>query len=162
MRGTLPAEHHSATQLVLAADAPFAVQPQPVAEVKLNCWYMDSSDADQRLPHKQEPHAPASIEHIRDLGVVSWKLDADKHEDDPQLEAIRKVRVYMYTVPAAKCATHGRHAPGVCASNAVHVATPWSGHDCVADACAFVATFNEHRNAQQARCNAAMLRTSYL
>jgi hypothetical protein len=45
-----------------------------------------------------EPHEPCSLQTLRALGVLSWKLDADKYENDPQLEAIRKVRNYSYTV----------------------------------------------------------------
>lgn len=52
---------------------------------------MDSTDEDQRKPHKQEPNVPATPEALKDIGVLSWKLDADKYEDDPKLEAIRKV-----------------------------------------------------------------------
>jgi 1,2-dihydroxy-3-keto-5-methylthiopentene dioxygenase len=33
---------------------------------------------------------------LRQLGVVSWRLDADSHESDPRLEAIRKHRGYNY------------------------------------------------------------------
>eukprot|EP01025_Chloroclados_australasicus_P028414 TRINITY_DN28171_c0_g1_i2.p1 TRINITY_DN28171_c0_g1~~TRINITY_DN28171_c0_g1_i2.p1 ORF type:complete len:202 (-),score=29.33 TRINITY_DN28171_c0_g1_i2:231-836(-) len=83
------AENFDAETLALA-------QPQPASEAKISCWYMDSSDEDQRKPHKQEPNKPASIEAIRKLGVISWKLDADKYENDQQLEAIRKVRGYSY------------------------------------------------------------------
>jgi hypothetical protein len=45
-----------------------------------------------------EPNEPCSLQTLRALGVLSWKLDADKWENDPQLEAIRKVRGYSYTV----------------------------------------------------------------
>ena len=44
------------------------------------------------------PNRPASIEQIRKLGVLSWKLDADNHEDDPKLKAIRADRKYSYQV----------------------------------------------------------------
>jgi 1,2-dihydroxy-3-keto-5-methylthiopentene dioxygenase len=37
---------------------------------------------------------------LRELGVLYWKLDADNHETDPRLAAIRKVRDYSYTVGA--------------------------------------------------------------
>ena len=68
------------------------VQPQPASEVTLDCWYMDDdSEADQRLPHRREPNEAAGVDAIRALGVVSWRLDADQHEADPKLEAIRKV-----------------------------------------------------------------------
>jgi len=36
------------------------------------------------------------VDSLRKLGVVSWKLDADKFEADEKLEAIRKVRGYSY------------------------------------------------------------------
>jgi 1,2-dihydroxy-3-keto-5-methylthiopentene dioxygenase len=38
------------------------------------------------------------LQELRALGVLSWKLDADKWENDPKLEAIRKVHNYSYTV----------------------------------------------------------------
>jgi hypothetical protein len=51
-----------------------------------------------------EPHEPCSLQRLRALGVLSWKLDADKYEDDPQLEAIKKVRNYSYTVRLCRLA----------------------------------------------------------
>eukprot|EP01026_Neomeris_dumetosa_P065585 TRINITY_DN6299_c1_g1_i1.p1 TRINITY_DN6299_c1_g1~~TRINITY_DN6299_c1_g1_i1.p1 ORF type:complete len:200 (+),score=22.24 TRINITY_DN6299_c1_g1_i1:68-667(+) len=71
-------------------------QPQAESECALEAWYMDSSDEDQRLPHRQEPNKPCSVKELRQLGVLSWKLEADKYENDPELEAIRKVRGYSY------------------------------------------------------------------
>lgn len=47
-----------------------------------------------------EPNEPCSLSALRKLGVLSWKLDADNHEADPRLAAIRKVRGYSYTVRA--------------------------------------------------------------
>lgn len=47
-----------------------------------------------------KPNRSASIEQIRKLGVLSWKLDADSHENDPKLKAIRAVRNYSYQVMA--------------------------------------------------------------
>ncbi len=35
---------------------------------------------------------------LRELGVLYWSLDADKYENDPRLDAIRKVHNYSYTV----------------------------------------------------------------
>lgn len=67
------------------------LQPQSPDEVTVECWYMDSTDEDQRMPHRQEPNVPGTAEMLRDIGVLSWKLDADIHENDPKLEAIRKV-----------------------------------------------------------------------
>ena len=45
----------------------------------------------------------ASLEKLRQLGVLYWRLDADKHETDERLAAIRKVRNYSYVVR-----THGQ------------------------------------------------------
>lgn len=43
---------------------------------------------------------------LRELGVLSWKLDADKYENDPKLEAIRKARGYSYQVKFGETAMH--------------------------------------------------------
>ena len=53
-----------------------------------------------RLPCSRRlvPNKPASPETLAKLGVLYWKLDADKHEMDPKLAAIRKVRGYSYIV----------------------------------------------------------------
>ena len=60
-------------------------------------WYMDSrDDIDQREPHRLEPNEPVCGATLRRLGVTYWKLDADKHEDDPELEKIRADRGYNY------------------------------------------------------------------
>ena len=47
-------------------------------------------------PDRLTPNEPCSVDSLRKLGVVSWKLDADKFEADEKLEAIRKVRGYSY------------------------------------------------------------------
>lgn len=71
-------------------------EPQPAAESQLRAWRMDDSDADQRLPHRREPNEPVDVAELRQLGVLSWHLDADAHETDPKLQAIRDVRNYSY------------------------------------------------------------------
>lgn len=38
----------------------------------VEAWLMDDSDADQRLPHKREPHAPLSLDDLKTLGVLYW------------------------------------------------------------------------------------------
>lgn len=45
-----------------------------------------------------QPNEPCSLAKLRELGVLSWRLDADNYEHDPKLEAIKKVRNYSYTV----------------------------------------------------------------
>jgi 1,2-dihydroxy-3-keto-5-methylthiopentene dioxygenase len=59
-------------------------------------WYMDSSDADQRLPHKLEPNEPVTGEKLDQLGVLSWHLDVDDWEHNDELTKIRKDRNYTY------------------------------------------------------------------
>lgn len=36
--------------------------------------------------------------HFSELGVLSWRLDADKYETDPELKKIREERGYSYMV----------------------------------------------------------------
>ncbi|RDX60146.1 1,2-dihydroxy-3-keto-5-methylthiopentene dioxygenase 2, partial [Mucuna pruriens] len=70
----------------------------------LEAWYMDDSDADQRLPHHKEPKQFVSLDKLAgkllaayvELGVLSWKLDADNHETDPELKKICEERGYTY------------------------------------------------------------------
>lgn len=45
-----------------------------------------------------EPNEPAALSKLAQLGVLYWQLDADLHETDPKLAAIRKVYNYSYMV----------------------------------------------------------------
>ncbi|XP_030211969.1 acireductone dioxygenase [Gadus morhua] len=63
----------------------------------LEAWYMDSSDEDQRLPHKLSPNQPVSLDELKKIGVLHWKLNADMHENDPELEKIRKDQGYSFS-----------------------------------------------------------------
>mmetsp|Transcript_18741 Transcript_18741/g.40301 ORF Transcript_18741/g.40301 Transcript_18741/m.40301 type:complete len:202 (-) Transcript_18741:796-1401(-) len=71
-------------------------QPDDPATADIEAWYMDDSTEDQRLPHRLNPNKPATLEKLRGLGVLYWKLDADNYETDPRLAAIRKIRNYSY------------------------------------------------------------------
>ncbi|CAM9983420.1 unnamed protein product [Scytosiphon promiscuus] len=63
----------------------------------IEAWYMDEdTSADQRLPHRQTPNLACDTAELESLGVLHWELNADKHEDDPDLEKIRKDRGYSY------------------------------------------------------------------
>ncbi|KAF6101894.1 acireductone dioxygenase 1 [Phyllostomus discolor] len=62
----------------------------------VQAWYMDDSTEDPRLPHRAEPARPVGLEQLRRLGVLYWKLDADRYEDDPELEKIRRERNYSW------------------------------------------------------------------
>eukprot|EP00798_Chlamydomonas_sp_ICE-L_P022316 gene22316-29389_t len=64
----------------------------------IQAWYMDDSTDDQRLPHKLEPDQPAPLDVLKKLGVLYWRVDADNHDTDPKLSAIRKVRNYSYKI----------------------------------------------------------------
>ncbi|KNA21285.1 hypothetical protein SOVF_044580 [Spinacia oleracea] len=71
--------------------------PQDTREEVIQAWYMDDSDEDQRLPHHKEPKEFVSLEQLDELGVLSWRLDADNYETDEELKKIREARGYTYT-----------------------------------------------------------------
>ncbi|KAM5263895.1 acireductone dioxygenase [Ctenodactylus gundi] len=62
----------------------------------VQAWYMDESADDPRRPHRLQPDRPVGLEQLRGLGVLYWKLDADKYENDPELEKIRRARNYSW------------------------------------------------------------------
>lgn len=58
------------TTLVLCTAATLPVK-------MVHAYYMDDSDADQRLPHALEPSEPVSLEYLADkLGVLYWHMPA--------------------------------------------------------------------------------------
>ncbi|GMN46774.1 hypothetical protein TIFTF001_015948 [Ficus carica] len=65
-------------------------------EEVIQAWYMDDSDEDQRLPHHRNPKEFVSLDQLDELGVLSWRLDADIYETDPELKKIREDRGYSY------------------------------------------------------------------
>lgn len=64
--------------------------------IMVEAWLMDDTTDDQRLPHRQSPNVPVSLDELAAIGVAYWKLDADKFESDPELEHIRAERKYDY------------------------------------------------------------------
>eukprot|EP00904_Undaria_pinnatifida_P011021 jgi/Undpi1/7049/HiC_scaffold_21.g09523.m1 len=63
----------------------------------IEAWYMDDdTTTDQRLPHRQSPNAECNFAVLEQIGVLHWELDADKFENDPDLEKIRQERGYSY------------------------------------------------------------------
>jgi hypothetical protein len=50
------------------------------------------------LACRLEPNQPCSLAALHELGVLTWKLNADIYENDPKLNAIRNVRNYSYMV----------------------------------------------------------------
>ncbi|CAH9084664.1 unnamed protein product [Cuscuta epithymum] len=69
---------------------------QDSREEVIQAWYMDDSNADQRLPHHREPNLFVSFDKLDELGVLSWRLDADNYEKDEVLKQIRESRGYSY------------------------------------------------------------------
>ncbi|XP_057489086.1 acireductone dioxygenase 2-like isoform X2 [Actinidia eriantha] len=57
---------------------------------------MDDSHEDQRHPHHREPKTFVSLDQLAELGVLSWRLDADNYETDELLKKIREERGYSY------------------------------------------------------------------
>ncbi|CAH2079144.1 unnamed protein product [Thlaspi arvense] len=58
----------------------------------IQAWYMDDSLEDQRLPHHKDPKEFISLDKLAELGVLSWRLDADNYETDEELKKIRESR----------------------------------------------------------------------
>ncbi|TRZ02649.1 hypothetical protein DNTS_024390 [Danionella cerebrum] len=76
---------------------------------KMEAWYMDESNEDQRLPHRMNPNQAASLEQLERIGVYYWKvrddprarsdtlrLNADAYESDPELQKIRAEKGYSF------------------------------------------------------------------
>lgn len=84
----------------MAASGPVLLVVPPGADcahhAMVQAWYRDEADDDPRRPHRAQPSRPVSLEQLRRLGVLHWKLDPDKYENDPELEKIRKERNYNW------------------------------------------------------------------
>ncbi|KAL6983488.1 homogentisate 1,2-dioxygenase [Sarracenia purpurea var. burkii] len=70
--------------------------PPDDREDVIQAWYMDDSDEDQRLPHHRNPEEYVSLDQLAELGVLSWRLEADNYETDDKLKEIREARRYSY------------------------------------------------------------------
>ena len=63
------------------------------------------------LPCRLTPNKPCTLEALRALGVLYWgKVDADHHETDARLAAIRKTRNYSFMVGAGTHAQAHKHS----------------------------------------------------
>lgn len=62
----------------------------------LEAWEYNPTDEDQRLAHQFSPNRPVSPERLQELGVLSWKVDVENCECNPQLEKIKMARGYKY------------------------------------------------------------------
>ncbi|KAI8017697.1 1,2-dihydroxy-3-keto-5-methylthiopentene dioxygenase 2 [Camellia lanceoleosa] len=66
-------------------------------EEVIQAWYMDDSGEVQRLHHHLDPEEYVSLDQLAELGVLSWRLDADNYENDDKLKKIHEDRGYSYT-----------------------------------------------------------------
>ncbi|WP_411024304.1 hypothetical protein, partial [Salmonella sp. s58953] len=57
---------------------------------------MDDITQYQSLPHHSEHKDIFSKDNLSELGVLSWRLDADNYETDEKLKQIREERGYSY------------------------------------------------------------------
>jgi 1,2-dihydroxy-3-keto-5-methylthiopentene dioxygenase len=85
-----------ASNMICAPEELYLAEPDAPEAARIEAWYMDDGDDDQRLPHRRTPNEPCSAATLRHLGVLCWHLDADAYPNDPKLAAIRKVRNYSY------------------------------------------------------------------
>ena len=63
----------------------------------VRAWYMDNSDADQRLEHHKEPPEFLSLlELFKITGVEYFEVDYKDYKDDGTLTELRETRGYSY------------------------------------------------------------------
>ncbi|XP_054008481.1 acireductone dioxygenase [Hylaeus anthracinus] len=63
----------------------------------VRAWYMDNSDADQRLEHYKEPPEFLSLEDLfKKTGVEYFKIDCKDYKNDDTLVELKKKRGYTY------------------------------------------------------------------
>lgn len=66
------------------------------AKIMVSAWYMDDSDADQRLHHKKEPCEFVSLEQLKTMGVDYWYIEPETYATDSSFLKIKKTRGYSY------------------------------------------------------------------
>lgn len=62
----------------------------------VRAWYMDDSDADQRLEHRQQPDKPVSLEFLASLGVKYWHFDPATYATNVDYKKLRSDNGYSY------------------------------------------------------------------
>nr|CAB3497001.1 unnamed protein product [Digitaria exilis] len=83
-------------QAILHTASDMEDQFQDGKEEVIQAWYMDDSEEDQRLPHHREPKEYIPLDKLSELGILSWRLNADDWENDENLKKIREARGYSY------------------------------------------------------------------
>ncbi|KNA06904.1 hypothetical protein SOVF_176800 [Spinacia oleracea] len=72
------------------------LRKDPREEV-IEAWYIDDdSNENPSLPYHKEPKEVVSLDQLAELGILTWKLDADNYETDEELNKIREARGYTY------------------------------------------------------------------
>ncbi|KAI5074124.1 hypothetical protein GOP47_0010801 [Adiantum capillus-veneris] len=61
---------------------------------KLEAWEFHESKDDQSADHRHSPNRPIPWEHLKDLGVICWKMDV---ESKATLEKMKQERGYHYS-----------------------------------------------------------------
>lgn len=59
-------------------------------------WYMDDSDADQRLEHQLDPPEFVSLDKLKQLGVLYWNFDPSTYEVNEEFQRVKTERGYSY------------------------------------------------------------------
>ncbi|XP_045111825.1 1,2-dihydroxy-3-keto-5-methylthiopentene dioxygenase-like [Portunus trituberculatus] len=63
----------------------------------VRAWYMDDSSDDQRLEHQLTPPKSVSLEELaKNTGVIYYKLDPKKYDEEGKLSRIKEERGYNY------------------------------------------------------------------
>ncbi|KAK9301314.1 hypothetical protein QLX08_006370 [Tetragonisca angustula] len=63
----------------------------------VRAWYMDNSDADQRLEHHKQPPEYISLEDLfKKTGVEYFKVDYKNYQNDNTLMELKRERNYTY------------------------------------------------------------------
>ncbi|XP_015609860.1 1,2-dihydroxy-3-keto-5-methylthiopentene dioxygenase isoform X1 [Cephus cinctus] len=63
----------------------------------VRAWYMDDSDADQRLEHHKEPPEFVTLSELFDVsGTEYFKVDHENYDKDETLLKLKKERGYTY------------------------------------------------------------------
>eukprot|EP01018_Ginkgo_biloba_P016814 Gb_35556 [translate_table: standard] len=62
----------------------------------IEAWYYNPTDEDQTHPHRCNPNRSVPVQHLDELGVLTWKFDSDDWENNEKLQQIKKERGYNY------------------------------------------------------------------
>lgn len=58
----------------------------------VQAWYYDETEEDQRTPHRKTPNQPVSLQRLRDLGILYWRVEGGI--ESTKLARVRAERRY--------------------------------------------------------------------